>query len=345
MIDWDLVDKMVAEGYIKVNTHPLHPLSIYTYTRKTQFEWKWNNATKQCRGLVVDEDRNVVARPFKKFFELRQLEVLPTGPCDIYEKMDGSLFIAFNWEGHLITCTKGSFTSEMAEKGRELLTPHLNDHGLMPCGWLTYLFEVIYSGNRVVVDYGGKERLVYLGCIETQTAKDVWEPPSGVEEVQCHFSSWRGNPVELHELEESNKEGFVLHYHSGERVKVKFDEYIRSHKLVAGLTELRIWEHLKEGGTVSSMIDKLKMPDEHFNWARDIAFEMYEKKHEMMSTVRREYKSGFETRKDMALYFTQKCTYPKLMFPYHDGNDMENIFWKLLRPSNTRIFEKERRNV
>jgi hypothetical protein len=37
----------------------------------------------------------------------------------------------------------------------------------------TYLFEIIYPENRIVVDYNGEERLVLLGIINTETGEEL----------------------------------------------------------------------------------------------------------------------------------------------------------------------------
>lgn len=38
--------------------------SMYNYTAKAQYDKLWNEVTLQCRGLILDGDGNVVARPF-----------------------------------------------------------------------------------------------------------------------------------------------------------------------------------------------------------------------------------------------------------------------------------------
>jgi len=56
------------EGWLISQSHPTLPLTIWNYSRTTQFEGKWDEITIMCRGLVTDDETGeVVARPFKKF--------------------------------------------------------------------------------------------------------------------------------------------------------------------------------------------------------------------------------------------------------------------------------------
>ncbi|MFB9080967.1 hypothetical protein ACFFWB_26745 [Flavobacterium procerum] len=65
---------MISANYVRVNKHPEQDLYIYNYTQNAQFERVWNEITIACRGLILDKDLNVVARPFPKFFNLGEME-------------------------------------------------------------------------------------------------------------------------------------------------------------------------------------------------------------------------------------------------------------------------------
>ena len=66
----DILEKYVAEGWLISQVHPTIPLTIYNYSQATQYEAHWDEVTLQCRGLVVDDMGTIVARPFKKFFNI-----------------------------------------------------------------------------------------------------------------------------------------------------------------------------------------------------------------------------------------------------------------------------------
>ena len=73
--DIALIEKMIDDGCISRQKHPLASLYILNYNKKANFNKVWNRATKMCRGLIVDEDRNIVARPFEKFFNYEEIAV------------------------------------------------------------------------------------------------------------------------------------------------------------------------------------------------------------------------------------------------------------------------------
>src|SRR6478609_1826444 len=92
------LEQAIENGLVSKRKHPTHPLYILNYTAVTQFDWNWNDVTLNCRGLVIDEDYNIVARSFPKFFSYEQLDgKLPDGNFVVEEKLDGSMLIAFNY--------------------------------------------------------------------------------------------------------------------------------------------------------------------------------------------------------------------------------------------------------
>ena len=126
IVTYENIQRHLDDGLIRMQEHPQYPnLKILNYTQECQFKKKWTPLTKMCRGLVVDFDgMNVVARPFEKFFNLSEHtpSEIPVGlDYTVYEKMDGSLGILFNYKGEWIWCTRGSFTSDQCVWARTIL--------------------------------------------------------------------------------------------------------------------------------------------------------------------------------------------------------------------------------
>jgi RNA ligase len=93
-INLEKIDQLIAEGYITKRPHASGELFIYNYTAKAQYDRLWTPETMQCRGLILDRDGAIAARPLAKFFNLQEhKEALPAEPFDVYEKLDGSLGI------------------------------------------------------------------------------------------------------------------------------------------------------------------------------------------------------------------------------------------------------------
>jgi RNA ligase len=164
--DVNILNDYVERGLLEKNSHPSLPLYIYNYSRECQFSKLWDNITLNMRGTILDREGNVVARTFPKFFNLEEHDhdEIPNEPFDVYEKMDGSLGILFYYENQWHFATKGSFTSDQAIKGREMLEKSLYQRLSTEC---TYLFEIIYSENRIVVSYD-YEGLVLLAIIDNE---------------------------------------------------------------------------------------------------------------------------------------------------------------------------------
>lgn len=171
-LDFSKIEQLIAEGFIKCEQHPSADLRILNYTVKTQFGWHWTPETKACRGLIVDGQNNIVQRPFEKFFSIEQLAdtPLPLEPFDVYEKLDGSLGILYWANGSPAIATRGSFVSDQAKRGTEFLRARSD---LNLDRQFTYLFEIIYPENRIVVDYGNASDLYLLAIIETATGREL----------------------------------------------------------------------------------------------------------------------------------------------------------------------------
>lgn len=247
----DLLGKLLecCEGprrKVKRSQHPTLPLAIFNYTGSVQSRKEWDDVTLQARGLVLDtETGTVVARPMEKFFNWKdgKHKASDSDPFTVLDKVDGSLGIYFCYKGQWIMASRGSFISEQARHGQMLA----DRAGLVETcnAEYTYMFEIIYPSNRVVIDYGEKEELVLLGCVNTATGEDVANDvlpkvacqisPSGQVKLPLSYPEHQGQ--DLHELAAlqstgMGREGFVVRFSTtGERVKIKFADYLELHRL------------------------------------------------------------------------------------------------------------------
>lgn len=138
----ETINEYVAKGLLDKCEHKELPIAIYKYSRNCQFEWIWDNVTMNMRGTVLDENGNVVAKTFPKFFNIESGN-FPNLPFEVFEKLDGSLGILFNYEGEWHLATSGSFYSDQAIYGKKILEKNkLYIDGLSKD--FTYLFEIIY---------------------------------------------------------------------------------------------------------------------------------------------------------------------------------------------------------
>ena len=345
MISLDVLEKYYQDGLLLKQTHPRYDLTIWNYSPKVQYDRLWDDITIQCRGLVTNSKGKIVARPFKKFFnyEEHSPEDIPNEDFVVYEKLDGSLGILFNYDNEWILATRGSFTSPQAIKGKEIL----NRHDIS--AWRkdnTYLFEIIYPENRIVVDYGDQEKLVVIGGIHTETGDEIpdsslfWTQDSGFEIVTT-YKTWGEGYDLLKEEISKDKEGYVIRFKSGFRMKIKGDEYKRLHKILTNISNRDIWEYLKENKPFDEILDKV--PDEFYDWVKETARDLTSKFENIDDGYNEVFNSIFsptKSKKDFAIE-AKRYPYSSLLFAMYDGKPTHKIIWKLIKPKYSKPFKKE----
>lgn len=284
LFELDSLTREMADGFVRRAKHPTLPLYVYCYTEKAVFESRWNAVTRSCRGLIADTDGTIAAFCMPKFFNaVEHIEgrayaaPLPAEPFQLWPKMDGSLGTVFYYKDHWLVATKGGFQSEQAIWAQKWLDARdLSDLSKDK----TYVVEIIYPENRIVVDYHGASMLTLLTVfgsngIECMGPHHVlsWglldgagtiHPQLNVLLSRVLFYAQRNQTVFGEDIDGTRAEGYVVKYQSGLRVKVKFADYIRMHGAVTGLTERHIWETLRHGQTLDALFEVL--PDEYHDW-------------------------------------------------------------------------------
>ena len=344
----EVLEEYIEKGLVVKQNHPTLPLSIYNYSRTTQYDGMWDDITLNCRGLVLDLDGNVIAKPFPKFFnyEEHKPEDIPNETFEVYEKMDGSLGIFFHYEGEWHMATRGSFTSEQAIKGMEIAKKYNYDRFCVP--GFTYLFEIIYPENRIVVDYGKEERLVLLGIINPkgeelpyeEIADDGWD-------IVMKYKTWGEDWKTLKNEISKDNEGYVIRFSGGMRMKIKGDEYVRLHKILTNFSTKDIWELLKNGEDLGAFLERV--PDEFDDWVKRTAMnlrynfhsidERAGKMHDYFRYGKYNDKEVEPTKKEFAEYVKQFPTeLAAVMFKMWDKRPYDYIIWNMIKPKHEKPF-------
>ena len=335
------LQQLIADRYIAVQKHPTASLFIHNYTAKTQYERAWTAWTLLCRGLILDAAGAVVARPFPKFFNLDELDpaIIPAEPFTVYEKMDGSLGILY-WldEQTPQIATRGSFMSEQAQHATRLLHDRYAHTFAKLDRSKTYLFEIIYPQNRIVVDYGDRQDLVLLAIIDTATGTDEDLTPAGelgfpVVKQYDAVADYRT----LRELATENAEGFVVKFQSGLRVKIKLAEYVRLHRIMTGVSNLAIWEYMAAGKSLDELLDAV--PDEFYAWVKQTKAQLEAEYQAIDAECRAAFRDHGD-RKTNALYY-QTQRYPSVLFNMLDGKAYDHIIFKHIRPTFQKAFKTD----
>lgn len=344
--DLDILNNYIARGYLVKQDHPTLPISIYNYSRTCQYEGRWDDITLNCRGLVLDNEGNVVARSFPKFFNMEEMKEIPNEPFQVYEKMDGSLGIVFYYNGEWHLASKGSFISEQAVKGREMLQKYLDNPNCDFNSAYTYLFEIVYNDNRIVVSYDFED-LVLLARIPTHK-EDIVENDVQGPGFQSSFrvvKRYDGikDYKELKTMIKNNQEGFVVRFFpSNIRMKIKGEEYVRLHRIMTGLSNVDIWEILKNGEDIEQYLEKV--PDEFDKWVRNWVMNLNYAKflvREHCGKIHDYFRYGKyndvdpePTKKDFALHLDKYVEkhYKSILFAMWDGREYDHMVWKIIKP-------------
>lgn len=247
------LSKALEIGLVKAKRHSELPLTIYCNNRwcKLKDMWqKFDGVALDCRGLILDDDGNVIARPYKKFFRLDEnvgpltikREDLKSNPVrHISEKIDGTFVIVYFYQGKWRAATKLSFDSKQAKFAQAILDEcskgiDLSDEVQQSYTHYTFCCEAVYPEDMKIIDYGGAKRLFLHGVLHKEGLEFL---PEAMDEVlECTAESFLngkafsliGNNFEKNKTLESiynidNIEGCVMILEDGRRVKFKTEYY------------------------------------------------------------------------------------------------------------------------
>ncbi len=333
-MNFEEINKLIDKGYIRKTKHPHFDLFIYNYTAKTQYDNVWTNETMACRGLITNGDDKVIARPFIKFFNISQIEKSNlTQSFKVYEKLDGSLGILYFYHNIPYIATRGSFSSSQAIEANNML--HSIYYSSIPKldKKFTYLFEIIYPDNQIIVNYGDRKSLTLLAVIETDTGKeynvnDFYNIGFPVAKQCFHINDINS----FTSLNNINEEGFVIIFENGVRAKFKFEQYVKLHSFITEMSTKKIWDALKNNISLEEIINNI--PDELYKWVQEkIAYFTNEYK-KLNDDSEIEFKRIMElipngSRKELAMVI-MNYKYPQLLFSKLDNKDTSKIIWKIL---------------
>lgn len=321
-------DEYVRMGILRSQTHD--NLTIYQYTELCQFDRLWNSVTLSARGIVFDQDGNLIQRCLPKFFNSDEPEgIVLQKTVDaekpvVQDKLDGSLIkVSFDPENMLVVTSKASFTSKQAKWATEIIAKT----GYFFQAGYTYHFELIHPSNQIVLNYGDKKALVLLAIVENETGKELniykHELAEQFEKVELLPNEVLSDVNKLNE--KGLKEGVVVNFGTY-RLKMKTDEYVRIHRIVTDFTPKRVWEALSAGQT----IDRANVPEEFLKWLEGTEAELLNKFNYLKLTIA----AHFEEAKDMTdkeLGLSNE-PYKHYIFAMRNGKGCENMIWKAIKP-------------
>lgn len=228
-----------------------------------------NSMVQECRGVIFEKEASgqysLVCYPMGKFFNYGEINAYQpdVSKLTFMEKVDGSI-IKFYWnDGGWKIATNGTIDARTADSRvvgtnfydlvMEIIGDEVAFRKFTMCMSIsfTYMFELIHPKARVVVDYGEKKELVYLGCRNIFTEYEFSaNDGNNVFEEFPFVRVPKTFPITLENLDtlqsiadEYNEsgvafEGFVCTEHRNGlvtgRVKIKSPRYLTYHRLTGG---------------------------------------------------------------------------------------------------------------
>lgn len=354
--NFELIERMKQHPYIFNQNEG--DLILFRYNRPCIYDQAWDEYTRIARGIVFNKKTGeLVMRSFEKFFNFNEVEEtkyqnLPNCSFTITDKLDGSLIIAANYQGRLISATAGSFQSDQVKWARGWFQKNARTEKMSP-GY-TYLFEAIYPENKIVVDYMSMEACVLLSVIDNSTGKEfsyddivkisqelntpVVEKYEGFKNLEDLYQYCKKLP--------KNREGFVVTFENGLKVKMKGEEYRKIHYLVSYMTPLSYWKafDIMEGRVPKEYLEEMPEEFRHISdalskFVEDRLHEPINQAETLLKELENELGEDIDSKK---LAETAKERYPKIWSDImHVKNKKYHKIYmkyrKLLRPKNNML--------
>jgi RNA ligase len=192
---------------------------------------------RECRGLIFDLEGRIMSRPFHKFFNVNEKEETQAHMLDlsrphiVMDKLDGSMIRPVRMHGMIRLATKMGVTDIAIEAERLIDEEQYTWLEDMMANGLTPIFEYVAPTNKIVVEYA-EAKLILTAVREIVSGEyrslRQWAPPfeivrtdSSIHDFNAYLSFKRG---------ETMREGDIIAFADGHRVKVKNDWYVQIHK-------------------------------------------------------------------------------------------------------------------
>jgi len=283
-------------------------LELFNYTKNTMFDKNWNIFTLISRGLILNpREKRVIATPFPKFFNYGEIEIrdsesiweseLHDGEVVALEKLDGSLGIVYHHDNEWHCATRGAFDSEQAVWGTKWIRQNIDTTSL-DIGH-TYLFEIIYPENKIVVSYDYEGMVLLSAYCNNGFEYNSNDLNSLIDNINIR-KAVEYPYIKIHdflneaEIIDKNNEGWVIRFSNGHRIKIKGSKYCRIHRLVSNITPLGVWDIIQNMQDFDSI--RKDLPEEHLK-DFDILYEILDSK---MSNLIESIRASAEERKDLS---------------------------------------------
>lgn len=241
---------------VKINRNSKLPIMSVKYTEDAN-QWENEPELMLARGIVIDNKGKIVAKPFTKFFNYNQLAYgLETGAyskafinkytgwpnskiVSVTNKLDGNLAFLSTYNGKLMgfsgSSTEGPITQAFFKKVMNTLTPSLKEELTNFLVNKTLVFEYINEKlAQHIISYSNEEAYV-IGLINNDTFEEIANKQT-LANISNHYGLKLVEFLPLNNKTDvfnyinsvKNKEGVVVAFANGLKLKIKTPEYLKS---------------------------------------------------------------------------------------------------------------------
>lgn len=252
MIYLEEINSLVEQGLVQKKPFS-NGLSVYKYKNKVFYDnlWHLSPQLNYCRGLVLNEQGEIVIWPFTKIYNRFEngTDLSLDKEVVSVKKMNGFMSSCSVYNGDLIVSTTGSLTSPHCEMAKQYINK-------LDIGYFsekfTYLFEICSPEDPHIVDE--IEGAFLIGIRNNFTGEMVKEEDLDITAIfiGCKRPSWElckfSNVIE--DVKTCTHEGFVVRdAESGELLlKIKSPYYLIRKFFMRGGDKKwdKLWDNPKE---------------------------------------------------------------------------------------------------
>lgn len=206
-------------------------LHVIKYKRKVFYDNLWNDYLEECRGLIVDDEFNIVSYPFTKIYnygiEAKAPLIDDSVMVEAHRKINGFMVAVTWYKDDILVSTTGSIDSDYVKMARELIEPNveLYRHTCSEHQAWTFLFECVHRNDPHIIPE--KEGMHFLGARKKELGSHVMGSWFLAEEFGAIPVEKVFAPMEYMKIltKHVKHEGFVI-YGDGVATKIKSPYYL-----------------------------------------------------------------------------------------------------------------------
>lgn len=245
------MDAQKLKDYVKSNPKLVRErsagdgITILKYTKRVFYDNLFDDFIEVCRGTIVDEDYNVILRPFDKIYnfgvEKKAPEIADDTEVTAYRKVNGFM-VAMTWyNGDILVSTTGSTDSPYVDMAKEMMLKHMSwsewQRELSFAEGFTLMFECCHPNDpHIVPEDAG---MYFLGFRENRWDSKVilfgedsikWLRNYALKNLNCYYAEAIQTTMrEVKKLaKECKHEGYVVYTADHVSTKIKSPYYLTS---------------------------------------------------------------------------------------------------------------------